>query len=361
MKVLLVSTNDLGDNGISTFIINNAKLLASKPDVQMDVLAPNDVDSKIKEDLVTSGVRVFRIPNRNSKQLEYFKALVTLLKKEKYDVLHVNGSSTIMSIELAAGFFAGVKVRIAHSHNTVTEHTGLNKVLRPAFEMFVNQRLACNEAAGKWLFKNKPFTVIDNGIFLDQYQFNLDTRNKVRKSLDLDQDTVLLGHVGGFNYQKNQAFLLKLLKKLPANYKLVLIGQGQLFDEVKTESNELALTDRVIFTGSVNNVPDYLSAIDAFVLPSRFEGQPFVLIEASANGLPIIASDKVSQEVNLTGKIRFVPLKTDVWSRSIQELDQIDRLAESRDNCERLASKGYDAIKNADELYNFYLNSIKNE
>lgn len=129
-----------------------------------------------------------------------------------------------MSIELAAGFFAGVKVRIAHSHNTVTEHTGLNKALRPVFEMFVNQRLACNEAAGKWLFKNKPFTVIDNGIFLDQYQFNLDTRNKVRKSLDVDQDTVLLGHVGGFNYQKNQAFLLKLLKKLPTNYKLVLIG-----------------------------------------------------------------------------------------------------------------------------------------
>lgn len=359
MKVLLVSTNDLGDNGISTFIINNAKLLANEPDVQMDVLAPNEVDSKIKEDLATSGIRVFRIPNRNSKQLEYFKALVALLKKEKYDVLHVNGSSTIMSIELAAGFLAGVKVRIAHSHNTVTEHTGLNKALRPAFEMFVNQRLACNEAAGKWLFKNKSFTVIDNGIFLDRYQYNLDTRNNVRKSLNVDQDTVLLGHVGGFNYQKNQAFLLKLLKKLPTNYKLVLIGQGQLLDEVKTESNELSLNDRVIFTGSVNNVPDYLSAMDAFVLPSRFEGQPFVLIEASANGLPIIASDKVSQEVNLTGKIQFVPLKTDVWTRSIQELDQIDRVAESRDNCKRLASRGYDVQENAEKLYKFYQITIK--
>lgn len=359
MKVLLVSTNDLGDNGISTFIINNAKLLVNEPDVQMDVLAPNEVDSEIKEDLATSGIRVFRIPNRNSKQLEYFKALVALLKKEKYDVLHVNGSSTIMSIELAAGFFAGVKVRIAHSHNTVTEHTGLNKALRPAFEMFVNQRLACNEAAGKWLFKNKSFTVIDNGIFLDRYQYNQDNRDRIRKSLGISPDTILLGHVGGFNYQKNQAFLLKLLKRLTGNYKLVLIGQGQLFDEVKAKSKELAVTDKVIFTGSVNNVPDYLSAMDAFVLPSRFEGQPFVLIEASANGLPIIASDKVSQEVNLTGKIQFVPLKTDVWSRSIQKLNQIDRLAESRDNCERLASKGYDAHANAEKLYEFYRDRLK--
>ena len=361
MKVLLVSTNDLGDNGISTFIINNAKLLAGKPDVQIDVLAPNDVDSKIKEDLVASDVRVFRIPNRNSKQLEYFKNLVSLLKKRKYDVLHVNGSSTIMSIELAAGFFAGVKVRVAHSHNTVTEHVGLNKALRPAFEMFVNQRLACNEAAGKWLFKNKSFTVIDNGIFLDQYQYNQDNRDKIRKSLGISPDTILLGHVGGFNYQKNQAFLLKLLKKLPVNYKLVLIGQGQLFDEVKANSEELSLTDKVIFTGSVNNVPDYLSAMDTFVLPSRFEGQPFVLIEASANGLPIIASDKISKEVNLTGKIKFVPLKTESWLRSIKSLDQIDRVAESYDNCERLASKGYDAVKNVDELYNFYLKGIKDE
>lgn len=358
MKVLLVSTNDLGDNGISTFIINNAKLLASRPDVQIDVLAPNDVDSKIREDLVASDVRVFRIPNRNSKQLEYFKSLVSLLKKEKYDVLHVNGSSTIMSIELAAGFFAGVKVRIAHSHNTVTEHASLNKALRPAFEMFVSQRLACNEAAGKWLFKNKPFTVIDNGIFLDRYQYNQDTRNKVRMNLGISPDTILIGHVGGFNHQKNQAFLLKLLKKLPNNYKLVLIGQGQLLDEVKAESEELTLSDRVIFTGSVNNVPDYLSAMDAFVLPSRYEGQPFVLIEASASGLPIIASDKVSQEVNLTGKIKFVPLKTELWSRSVQSLDQIDRVSESQDNRERLASKGYDAVKNADDLYDFYLDSI---
>lgn len=354
MKVLLVSTNDLGDNGISTFIINNAKLLATKPDVQIDVLAPNNVDSKIKEDLVAAGVRVFRIPNRNSKQLEYFKSLVSLLKKEKYDVLHVNGSSTIMSIELAAGFFAGVKVRIAHSHNTVTEHESLNKALRPAFEMFVNQRLACNEAAGKWLFKNKPFTVIDNGIFLDRYQYKQDTRNKVRKNLGISPDTILLGHVGGFNYQKNQAFLLKLLKRLPINYKLVLIGQGQLFDEVKAESEELILSDRVIFTGSINNVPDYLSAMDAFVLPSRFEGQPFVLIEASANGLPIIASDKVSQEVNLTGKIKFVPLKAELWSRSIQDLDHIDRLVESQDNCEQLAYEGYDINTNAVKLFKFY-------
>lgn len=354
MKVLLVSTNDLGDNGISTFIINNAKLLANEPDVQMDVLAPNEVDSKIKEDLATSGIRVFRIPNRNSKQLEYFKALVALLKKEKYDVLHVNGSSTIMSIELAAGFFAGVKVRIAHSHNTVTEHESLNKALRPAFEMFVNQRLACNEAAGKWLFKNKPFTVIDNGIFLDRYQYKQDTRNKVRKNLGISPDTILLGHVGGFNYQKNQAFLLKLLKRLPINYKLVLIGQGQLFDEVKAESEELILSDRVIFTGSINNVPDYLSAMDAFVLPSRFEGQPFVLIEASANGLPIIASEKVSQEVNLTGKIKFVPLKAELWSRSIQDLDHIDRLVESQDNCEQLAYEGYDINTNAVKLFKFY-------
>lgn len=354
MKVLLVSTNDLGDNGISTFIINNAKLLATKPDVQINVLAPNNVDSKIKEDLVAAGVRVFRIPNRNSKQLEYFKSLVSLLKKEKYDVLHVNGSSTIMSIELAAGFFAGVKVRIAHSHNTVTEHESLNKALRPAFEMFVNQRLACNEAAGKWLFKNKPFTVIDNGIFLDRYQYKQDTRNKVRKNLGISPDTILLGHVGGFNYQKNQAFLLKLLKRLPINYKLVLIGQGQLFDEVKAESEELILSDRVIFTGSINNVPDYLSAMDAFVLPSRFEGQPFVLIEASANGLPIIASDKVSQEVNLTGKIKFVPLKAELWSRSIQDLDHIDRLVESQDNCEQLAYEGYDINTNAVKLFKFY-------
>lgn len=238
MKVLLVSTNNLSDNGISTFIINNAKLLAKKQNVHVDILASNEVEKDIINDLKNNKVNVFEIHDRNSNPKQYFKRLVSLLKKEKYDVIHVNGSSNIMSIELAAAFFAGVKVRIAHSHNTVTEHEKLHKLLHVPFNMFVNCRVACNEAAGKWLFNNKPFTVIDNGIFLDNYRFNTTVRVRMRKQLGLNEDDILLGHVGGFNEQKSQAFMLNVMKDLDSKYKLILVGQGDLFDQVKSEQKK---------------------------------------------------------------------------------------------------------------------------
>lgn len=359
MKVLLVSTNNLSDNGVSTFIINNAKLLAKKKDIHVDVLAPNEVAEDVKRDLKENKVNVFEIHDRNSNPKQYFKNLVSLLRRKKYDVVHVNGSSNIMSIELAAAFFAGVRVRVAHSHNTVTEHEKLHKLLSIPFNMFVNCRVACNEAAGKWLFNKKNFTVIDNGIFLDKYRFNPVVRERMRKQLGISKKDILLGHVGGFNEQKNQAFLLDVMKKLDSKYKLILVGQGGMFDQVKKQTEEMDLGDRVIFTGSVHNVPDYLSAMDVFILPSRFEGQPFVVVEASANGLPIILSDRISRESNLTGKLEFVSLDSKTWVEAIEKVDLPSHGDESDDNIKRLAAKGYDAVKNADDLYNLYAKRLK--
>lgn len=359
MRVLLVNSTGLADNGISTFIINNAKLLANKPDVKVAVLAPNKVDEGIKEKLTESNVQLFEIPDRNSHPVKYFNQMLRVLRHEKFDVVHVNGSSNIMSIELAAAFFAGVKIRVAHSHNTVTEHQRIHNLLRIPFNMFVNMKIACNEASGKWLFGNKSFAVIDNGIFLDDYRYNQINHENIRKQLGVKSKDVLLGHVGYFNEQKNQAFLLDVLKDLPEKYKLVMIGAGHDFEEVKAKTKELGLTHRVTFTGSVNNVPDYLSAMDMFVLPSRFEGQPFVVVEASANGLPIILSDKISREINLTGKLKFVSLDPKAWVEEIQQTALPSRDNESNDNIKRLAAQGYDAVKNAEDLYELYVDRMK--
>lgn len=361
MRVLLANSTGLADNGISTFIINNAKLLASKSGVEVAVLAPNKVDEKIKDKLAESNVELFEIPGRNSHPMKYFNQMLRILRHEKFDVVHVNGSSNIMSIELAAAFFASVKVRVAHSHNTVTEHQRIHSLLRIPFNMFVNTRIACNEASGKWLFGNKPFTVIDNGIFLENYRYSETSRDSIRSRLGVKPENVLLGHVGYFNEQKNQAFLLDILKDLPEKYRLVMIGAGHDFEDVKAKAKELKLTDRVTFTGSINNVPEYLSAMDMFVLPSRFEGQPFVVVEASANGLPIILSDKISREINLTGKLKFVSLDPKTWVEEIKQTALPSRDEESDDNIKRLAVQGYDAVKNADDLYRLYVDRLNKQ
>lgn len=351
MKVLMVSTNNLDRNGISTFIINNVKIMAARPRMDIDILAPNDVDSNLKKELQNANVGLFILHDRNSKPLHYFFSLVSLLKKNNYDVIHVNGSSTIMAIELAAAFFAGVKIRIAHSHNTVTEHKKLNKILRIPFEMFVNRRIACNNAAGKWLFRNKKFDIIDNGILLEDYHYNQNDRTKVRKSFKLNNNDILLGNVGKFNYQKNQSFLLDVLKQLPEKYKLMLVGNGPDFKDVLSKADVLNLRNRIIFTGEINDVQRYLSAMDIFVLPSRFEGQPFVVIEAMANGLPIIVSDHVSREVDVINKLSFISLSVTKWVKQIEMIKLQNRLIDSSNNILNLSNYGYDIEQNADKVY----------
>ena len=271
----------------------------------------------------------------------------------------MNGNSTTMAIELFAAKLAKIKLRIAHSHNTKTEHSFTNKLLRPLFNYSVNGRLACNEAAGKWLFKRKKFIIVRNGIDLNKYKYSLEQRKKIRKELDIKPNQKLLGHVGYFNYQKNQIFLVHVLKKLPNDYKLIFIGEGNDLKNVNAEVDKHNLKDRVIFTGNVTNVPDYLSAMDLFLLPSRFEGQPFVLIESSASGLRNIISDNVSVETNICKNNTYVNL-TDIgaWISAIKKVTLSDREERSLKYSSILEYKGYNSRKNAYKLLNFYKNIL---
>ncbi|HCQ91138.1 MAG TPA: glycosyltransferase family 1 protein, partial [Clostridium sp.] len=84
------------------------------------------------------------------------------------------------------------------------------------------------------------------------------------------------------------------------NAKLLLIGEGYNKDRIIDFAEQKNIASDVIFYGLSNEVSSLMSAMDMFVLPSRFEGLPCVLIEAQAAGLPCIVSDQVSKEAKLT-------------------------------------------------------------
>lgn len=362
MKVLLINTVPLEANGISTFIINSANVM-SKRNINVTISAPNVIDKKLKLDLRANNISLVEIPNRMHNPINYYFKLKQVMQNNHYDLVHVNGNSTTMAIELLAAKRADIKLRIAHSHNTTTEHPLINKLLRRTFESNVNARLACNEAAGQWLFKNKNYTVIENGIFLKKYIFNNNIRNKIRDKYKIVKDDIVIGHVGMFNYQKNQQFLVKLLKDLGSKYKLMLIGDGPNLKQIKEEVKKLNLQDRIIFTGVVNNVFDYLSSFDVFMLPSKFEGQPFVVIEALASGLPIIVSKNVSKEIDLTNTVKFASLNNiSLWKNIINaiNIDNELRKNKSMSNIKVLRKKGYDTEENVNKvLIPFYKNHLK--
>lgn len=337
IKVLMICTVDFGKNGIANWILNYAEKLSASSEIEIDIVAPNIINtSDIYERIKKANINLVDLPSRKKNVFQYFLCLIKSIRQKKYDIIHAHGNSCTLSIELLAALIAGCQIRIAHSHNTSCTHMIGNKALRPIFDLCCTDRFACGEEAGKWLFKNKPFEILWNGVDLKKYQYNPVIRDTVRKENRIGEKIILLGMVGAFVYQKNHFFLIKLMKRLedvaPGSFRLLLVGEGEYRQEFESRVNKEGLQNAVILTGNVADVSQYLQALDCFLLPSFFEGLPFVLIEAQAAGLPCVVSDKVSREVAITDEVSFLPIDRgeEVWEKKILNL-QFDRKALGKD------------------------------
>lgn len=363
MKVLVICTVDLDRNGISTCIMNYFELIASE-EIQIDIVAPNLVNDEIKEAISSKVMKLYELPIRKEKTFKYFWELRSIISKGKYDIVHAHGNSCTLAIELLAAKLGGCSKRIAHSHNTTCEHMRAHKLLRPIFEVCCTERFACGEAAGKWLFRDKKFHVIKNGVNLELYQVDENKRREIRKSLNVLDTEILVGHIGMFNYQKNHDFLIEVFRELTQrennNYKMIMIGDGPLKSEIETKVKRYNIEDKAVFTGNINNVIDYLQAIDVLLLPSRFEGLPYVLVEAQAIATLCIVSDNVSSEAKLTDLVHFVSLDSvNVWVdkiiREFKQYTENDRCHYIEKSHSDLEKKGYSLIQNAEYVKSRYL------
>ena len=219
----------------------------------------------------------------------------------------------------------GVKIRIAHSHNSGMENTlkGFIKgiLIRP-YKYLSTHRFACSNSAGKFLFGKKNFIVIENAIKLEKFLYNLETRCKVRKELKL-QNKFVIGHVGRFCEQKNHNFLIDVFEKVYSinnNSILILIGEGELKEKIQKKVNALNLKDNVMFLGNRRDVDELYQAMDCFVFPSKSEGFGIVLLEAQASGLNVVTSNGVPEEVVVTPNIKLLDMDIDLWVNNISEL-----------------------------------------
>ena len=150
-----------------------------------------------------------------------------LIKHEKYDIVHVHGNSNTMAIELVCEpRLGGCKVRIAHSHNTTSDHMKVfHKILSPLFKESVTGCFACGVDAGKWLYPDKEFYVVNNGADSDTYVFSEKMRKSTRVKLNIKDEEILLGHIGGFNFQKNQELLVDVMALLDSRFKLLFLRE----------------------------------------------------------------------------------------------------------------------------------------
>jgi len=133
---------------------------------------------------------------------------------------------------------------------------------------------------------------IPNGIDASKFK---PTKNNVRAIYEIKADEKLLIFVGRFVPLKNLPFLIKEIKevvKLDSKIKLMLVGEGPLYNQIVDLVSRLNLQNHVVFTGRIphDDLAKYYSAADVFVLTSSYDNSPNALLEAMACGLPIIAT-----------------------------------------------------------------------
>ena len=358
MKVLCINSNGLNNDGITNSIINYYSHMDIS-DILIDMLKTKEADKNAEKKINDIGLRIVKTDFRK-KVITYIFKTARMIKREKYDVVHVHGSSAILSIDLLAAWLGGCKVRIAHSRNTTCDHKIADKLLRPLFYLLCTDRLACGEDAGKWLFGKRKFTVMRNGKDIDQFKFSKEKRDTLRQQYELE-GKIAFGHVGNFNYQKNHEFLIKLFAECKKNYpnsKLFLIGGGKEYlESAKLLTSELGLKNDIVFMGSINNVSEVLNAMDIMLFPSRFEGLPNVVLEWQIAGLPSLISDKITDECRVTDDVVFLPIDQgfEPWINAINQTTVLDdRTSISEINSNKMKKAGFDITENAACLKRLY-------
>ncbi len=301
--------------------------------LSVDYLVFGDAVCGYEPELIQHGCKVIHFPSPSVNYVQYYKSLKKLIHDNNYSVVHAHTMFNAGWAMLVARQ-EGVPIRIAHAHSALNdghdfmkqayEHVMRRLILRNATDL-----VACGDTAGIRLFGKSAYEkrgkCILNGIDVNQFAYSQKDRIRIRANLHI-QDDFVIGHVGHLAAVKNQAFLIRMMPQIlerKPNAKLLMLGDGEDRSMLQKIVRDRGLTDRVIMTGNVSNVSDYLSAMDVFAFPSLYEGMPLSIIEVQANGLPCILSTGVPKDVYLTDLIMPLPLeRPEQW---VEEICKADR------------------------------------
>ncbi len=328
---------DMRSGGVENFIMNVYRNI-DRESMQFDFIEHYSSESFFDKEIEALGGKIYRLPLRdNNNLIKFISELNKFYKVHKeYKVVHCHWNG-MGFIHLLIAKKNGIKVRIGHSHNStagVGRKGAIKKIFILPYKYVCNIRFACSNEAGKFLYGKKDFEFIPNGIDIDRFRFDPKKRKQIRNQYNISENAYVIGNVGRLNIQKNQQFLIDIFAKVREVNKdavLLIIGTGELHDELVDYVKTKKMEDCVLFPGVHSNVQDYYSAMDVFCLPSLFEGLPLTAVEAQASGLMTVLSDNISKQVEVTENVAYLSNKdvlawSDYLNRNKNVFARIDRI-----------------------------------
>lgn len=222
-----------------------------------------------------------------------------IIKGERPDVLHVTSSKAG-----GMGAFAGRLLRVPKIIFTSHGLT-VDEIWRPRWQrllIYIGTWLTLHFSHESIMISKETYErarhmpgmvekvkLIKNGVSPVDFL----TKDEARAELELNIPAghFLIGGIGELHPNKNWTAAINTITTLPASVHLVIIGSGEEYDQLSSQIEKLGVTNRIHLLGYIPNAVQYLKAFDMFVLPSKKEGLPYVILEAGLAGLPVVASD----------------------------------------------------------------------
>ena len=370
---VLEVVNGFGYGGIRAFIMNSLEHI-DRSKFQIDIYAFGVSESPFTEKVKELGANIYFESENNVHRITRFvNQLETFMKEHgPYDAVHAH-CNLISAWVLLAAKRAGVSKRLSHSHSA--SHFDGNFIQnvysylrRFLISRLATSKLACGQLAGEAMYgKNARFTIVNNGIDVDRFlASNPCEVSDLRKRLDIPEGVKVYANVTRMDSNKNHLFAVEVFKeihKLEPNsifvYGGVIPTIQPTVNEVKKRIDEYELNDFVRFTGPIMEVEHLYHLSDVWIYCSAYEGLPFGPIELQAAGVPCLASDVITKEIDLgLGLVDFLSLDDDpkIWAEKAVSMKNTSIDIEKK----KCAFKEYnfDIRESVKTLEKIYLGSI---
>lgn len=330
--------------GISSHVKNISKSIDGEK-IIIDVASFTDYSTEFIEDIERKNGKVFTLKNvKLFKIKECIIEYSNLLKHNgPYDIVHIHLVGYKALYFSIISRFSGIKRIVCHAHAASDKNSDkIKKKINMFFSRLLtiiaaDELASCSRMASVYIFgkksvENNKVMHIPNSIDISKYTINIDENIKKNfyKDNNINPESLVIGHIGCFGYQKNHDFMVKIIDRLDKkgiNFVWLFIGDGDEKIRIENLINEKKLNEKVRFLGRREDVNIIYKFLNVSVLPSYFEGLPTVTIESQAAGIPTVISTNITKEVDMNiGLVKYISLnsKIDEWIDGIIEMSRID-------------------------------------
>lgn len=366
-KRILHVTGAMNVGGTETMLVNLYRKINNN--IQFDFISYSNEEAYYDKEIKDLGGNVIRLkPPSEVGFIEAVKDIKKVIKENgDYDAVHTHMLFNC-GIAMIAAYLSSVKVRVSHAHTTSDNSESFIRkvyisVMRIFIKLFSTDFLACSDGAGRYLFgrnitSNKKYNLLPN--FIDYEKFiKCEDKSSIRKEFGIKDEDIVVCHIGRFINAKNHSFLLEVANEMIKRndkIKLLLVGTGDLKNEIEDKVKELGIGKNVYLTGIRNDIPNILNNSDLFILPSIYEGLGLVLLEAQASNVPCLVSEAVQPEVDLNiGLVKQLKLSygSKKWALEAEVLINKNK-SQDINVMESVKKKGYDLNSIMNNLVSVY-------